>query len=154
MALGQLPGSGSDYDSEDESGAIFADINITPLTDIFLVLLIIFMVTSSIAVDDFDKARASGVKVNLPKGATKEIDTIAKSLVISVMADGKIMVQGEVRNAGDLQAMFKSAFVSDPMTQVIIEADEGVNHGSVVAVMNLAKESGLSKLAIATNSGE
>jgi biopolymer transport protein ExbD len=85
MALGKLP------DDTGGGDAIFADINITPLTDIFLVLLIIFMVSSSVIVET---ASREGVKVNLPKGATKELDPGAKSLVVSILKSGEIMVAG------------------------------------------------------------
>src|SRR5688572_31571020 len=112
MALGRLP----DEDSGD--GAIFAEINITPLTDIFLVLLIIFMVSSSVMVET---ASRTGVKVSLPKGATKEIDPGAKSLVISVLTTGEIMVQGQRVKFEELAGLFKSAVAKDAQTQVITE---------------------------------
>jgi len=144
MALGRLP------DEDSGEGAIFADINITPLTDIFLVLLIIFMVSSSVMVET---ASRTGVKVNLPKGATKEIDPGAKSLVVSVLTTGQIMVNGNPVQAADLEKVFLSAVAKDNQTQVIIEADEGVKHGTVVAIMNTAKQVGLSRLAIATKGG-
>jgi biopolymer transport protein ExbD len=141
MALGKLP------DDEVGEGAIFADINITPLTDIFLVLLIIFMVTSSVMVETASRA---GVKVNLPKGATKEVDPGAKSLVVSITKAGAIMVAGAPVAEADLKNLFVSAVAKDASTQVIIEADEGVTHGVVVHVMELAKDTGLVRLAIAT----
>lgn len=145
MALGKLP------EAEGEgNGGIFADINITPLTDIFLVLLVIFMVSSSIAVESASRA---GVRVNLPKGATREIDPAAKSLVVSMTKAGELMVQGQPVQRTDLERLFRSAFARDPNTQVVIEADEGVLHGDVVGVMELAKVTGLSRLGIATRAG-
>jgi biopolymer transport protein ExbD len=143
MALGKIP----DDDGHGGEGAIFAEINITPLTDIFLVLLIIFMVSSSVMVQT---ATRGGVKVNLPKGATSEIDPGIKSIVVSVTAAGQILVQGKPTAMEDLDGVFASNFARDPLTQVIIEADEGVAHGKVVGVMERAKRAGLSKLAIAT----
>jgi biopolymer transport protein ExbD len=143
VAMGKVPG-------DEEEGGIFAEINITPLTDIFLVLLIIFMVSSSVMAET---AARSGVKVNLPKGANQEIDPGAKSLIVSVTTGGQIMVQGQPVKLEDLDNVFASAAARDPSTQVIIEADEGVKHGLVVGVMEKAKRSGLSKLAIATKGG-
>jgi biopolymer transport protein ExbD len=142
MAMGRLPD-----DESGNEGAIFAEINITPLTDIFLVLLIIFMVSSSVMVETASRA---GVKVNLPKGAQSEIDPGAKSMVVSITSGGEVLVQGQPTRIEDLDGVFTSAFARDPMTQVIIEADEGVKHGRVVTVMERAKRAGLSKLAIAT----
>ena len=143
MATGKIP----DDDGHGGEGAIFAEINITPLTDIFLVLLIIFMVSSSVMVQT---ATRGGVKVNLPKGATSEIDPGIKSIVVSITAAGEILVQGKPTPAEQLDGVFASAFAREPLTQVIIEADEGVTHGKVVGVMERAKRSGRSKLAIAT----
>jgi biopolymer transport protein ExbD len=143
--------SGPSGDEGDEGGGgIFAEINITPLTDIFLVLLIIFMVSSSVMVETASRA---GVKVNLPKGANQEIDTSAKSLVVSVTTQGDVLVQGQKVSLEDLDGVFRSAFAKDPATQVIIEADTDVTHGTVVSVMERAKRAGLSKLAIATKGG-
>ena len=108
------------------------------------------MVSSSVIVES---ASRTGVKVNLPKGATKEIDPGAKSLVVSVLTTGEIMVNGNRVATSDLEKLFVSAFAKDAQTQVIIEADEGVKHGTVVAIMNTAKQVGLSRLAIATKGG-
>jgi biopolymer transport protein ExbD len=153
MALGKLP-------DDEETGAIFAEINITPLTDIFLVMLIIFMVSSSVAVERATQAveraataQRSGLKVNLPEGAAKEIDPGSNSLVVGIMADGEIVVNGQKVAEPDLQNLFRSAFAKDKATQVVIKADAGVHHGRVVGVMELAKEVGLSHLAIATKGG-
>jgi biopolymer transport protein ExbD len=142
--MGKLP------DDEAGEGGLFAEINITPLTDIFLVLLIIFMVSSSVMVETASRA---GVKVNLPKGANQEIDPGAKSLVVSVTTNGQVMVQGQATTLDALDNVFRSAFAKDPTTQVIIEADQDVTHGTVVGVMERAKRAGLSRLAIATKGG-
>ncbi len=144
MALGRLP------DDDAGEGAIFAEINITPLTDIFLVLLIIFMVASSVVVET---ASRQGMKVNLPKGATKDIDPGAQSMVVSILKTNQMFVSGQEIKEADLKALFVSAVAKDPSTQVIIEADEGVTHGTVVHVMEMAKDSGLVRLAIATRGG-
>jgi biopolymer transport protein ExbD len=134
--------------TEDAGEEIFADINITPLTDIFLVLLIIFMVTSSVMATDAG-ARA-GVKVNLPRGATKEISTTAHDVTVAITTDGKMVVDGKEVSADKLKATFDAARARDPETQVVVQADEATHHGRVVAVMELAKAAGLRRLAIAT----
>ena len=136
--------------SEEGGGeeGIFAEINITPLTDIFLVLLIIFMVTSSVMAADAG-ARA-GVKVNLPRGATKEITTGKSDITVAITTDGKMVVDGKEVGADTLSKMFQDARAKDADTQVIVQADEATHHGRVVAVMELAKAAGLRRLAIAT----
>ena len=142
MALG---GPKSEEGGDD---GIFAEINITPLTDIFLVLLIIFMVCSSVMAAD-QSARA-GVKVNLPRGATKEISTTASDITVAITTEGKMVVDGKEVSADTLQARFAEAHAKDAETQVIVQADEATHHGRVVAVMELAKAAGLRRLAIAT----
>ena len=132
---------------EGGEGELFADINITPLTDIFLVLLIIFMVTSSVMATDGARA---GVRVNLPKGAAKEISTTAKDVTVAITTDGKMVVDGTEVSADTLRGIFASAAGRDPDTQVVVQADEATHHGRVVAVMELAKAAGLRRLAIAT----
>ncbi len=158
MGLGTLP-----EDSEEGEEAIFAEINITPLTDLFLVMLIIFMVSASVAVDNATKASnalsdkvatetRAGLKVNLPSGAAQEIDPTAASLIVQISSEGKILIQNQEIADGDLEKVFQSAFVSNKDTQVILRADMGVSHGKVVAVMERAKRVGLTRLAIATRS--
>jgi biopolymer transport protein ExbD len=143
MAIGKVPGEG---ELSDEEG-IFAEINITPLTDIFLVLLIIFMVTSSVMAD---AGARSGLRVNLPKGATKEVQISKKDLTIAMAPDGKMVVRGQAVDAAQLQKLLDEAKAENPETQVIIQADETTHHGRVVSVMELAKTVGLHRLAIAT----
>ena len=126
---------------------LFADINITPLTDIFLVLLIIFMVTSSVMATDGARA---GVRVNLPKGATRELSANAKDVTVAITTDGKMVVDGKEVSADTLRKIFDDARARDAETQVVVQADEATHHGRVVAVMELAKAAGLRRLAIAT----
>ena len=134
-------------DGGEDEGGLFAEINITPLTDIFLVLLIIFMVTSSVMVDE---GARSGVTVNLPKGSTKDVSPGAADITVAVTSDGKLVVDGKPIEPDQLRAMFDKAKLKDPETQVIVQADEATHHGRVVGVMELAKAAGLRRLAIAT----
>jgi biopolymer transport protein ExbD len=145
MAIGKVPGAGDHGGGDEEE--IFAEINITPLTDIFLVLLIIFMVTSSVMAD---AGARSGLRVNLPKGATKEVNIGQKDLTIAIGQDGKMVVKGQALDANELGKVLTAAFNENPDTQVIIQADEATHHGRVVSVMELAKSVGLRRLAIAT----
>ena len=153
MAIGKLP----DADLEGDEDSIFAEINITPLTDIFLVLLIIFMVGTTIAAEklkmETEEEKSSGLKVNLPSGDAHEIDPGRRSLVVSIGQDGQIEVNGKRVNDRELEGAFLSAFTQDNNTQIVLKADAGVNHGRVVGVMERAKRIGLHRLAIATRGG-
>jgi len=141
MAMG---GPGDELDAE---GGVFADINITPLTDIFLVLLIIFMVTTT-AIHE-QAAEKGGFKVSLPKSG-KGDPTAPRDLSVAILADGRVVVGGQVVEEAALRQRFEEAHGRSADTVVLVQADEGVPHGRVVAVMDLARRAGLSRLAIAT----
>jgi biopolymer transport protein ExbD len=165
MAIGKLPDS--DDGGEEGGESIFAEINITPLTDVFLVMLIIFMV-SALAVqvearqqqkkvsqqqqqDELEKK--SGIKVNLPSGQSTELDPSKASLVLVVPINGDVVVGGKAISDGDLDGLFRAAFTKDKSTQVVLKADKGVQHGRVVNLMERAKQAGLTRLAIGTSGG-
>ncbi|MBK9031119.1 MAG: biopolymer transporter ExbD [Myxococcales bacterium] len=157
-----------DAAAEDDDGAgLFAEINITPLTDVFLVMVIIFMV-SALAVQaeaNNDKKKAqevsekveaekrSGLNVSLPTGAAQEIDVTKASLVLVIPVEGDLAVDGKIVRDADLDNLFRAAFTRDKNTQVVLQADKGAVHGRVVNIMERAKAAGLTKLAIGTAGG-
>jgi len=141
------------HHDEEEGPAVFADINITPLTDIFLVLLIIFMVTTTAAVEAGQGAGA-GVRVDLPKGTSRELRTAPRDFPVAILADGRTVIEGKVVDASELRTRFQKLLKDAPEAQVIIQADTGVAHGRVVEVMELAKGAGIERLAIATEADE
>lgn len=164
MAIGKLP---DDDGGGDDSGgeSIFAEINITPLTDVFLVMVIIFMV-SALAVQvearrekqkvkkddqEAEVEKKSGLKVNLPSGAAQEIDTSKQSLVLVIPISGDVSIGGKLMHDDQLDAVFHAAFQRDKATQVVLKADRGVAHGRVVNIMERAKQAGLTHLAIGTS---
>lgn len=136
---------------EEEGDGLFAEINITPLTDIFLVLLIIFMVTSSVMAE---QGARSGMNVNLPKGAAKELQAGGHDVTVAVTSGGDVVVDGKKVDGEQLKAIFLAAKAKNEEAQVIVQADEATHHGRVVSVMELAKSVGLRRLAIATRRGK
>src|SRR5207237_3835138 len=130
MALSGPHGSHHhDDDSGDAPPAVFSDINITPLTDIFLVLLIIFMVTSTAAVEAGQGGAGAGVRVDLPKGAARELKAQARDFPVAILQDGRTVIEGKVVDAGALRERFQKLLKDAPEAQVIIQADTGVMHG-------------------------
>jgi biopolymer transport protein ExbD len=146
MALGKVPGS----EPEEGGDGVFAEINITPLTDIFLVLLVIFMVTSTVIVRQADGSGGAknGIKVNLPQGSSADVTVKSADLPVAILSDGRIALSGTVVSTDELKAAFDKAKTENPATLVVVQADEGVPHGKVVEVMELAKGAGLGQLAI------
>src|SRR5438093_3821469 len=119
----------SHHQDEEEFGpSVFSEINITPLTDIFLVLLIIFMVGSSIVVEQA-QGGGTGVRVDLPKGAAKELHAAPTDFPVAIMKDGTIVAEGKAVEIGALKERFAKLVKDSPDSQVIIQADTGVQHG-------------------------
>ena len=141
------------HHDDDEGPGIFGEINITPLTDIFLVLLIIFMVTSTALVEQGQGGTGAGVRVDLPKGAAHEIAQAASDFSVVITADGQIVVEGKSVDLDALRARLSRLINLAPHVQVIIQADTGTHHGRVVEVMEVAKSAGVERLAIATEDG-
>lgn len=146
MAISGPSGGGDGGDPTSEDG-VFSEINITPLTDIFLVLLIIFMVTSSVIVNSGSGVK-SGLKITLPQGSAADVSATDKDLVIAVLSDGRFVLAGDVVDRSALEATLKSTHDAHPNTQVVVQADEGVPHGKVVEVIELAKAAGLAQIVI------
>lgn len=130
MAGGKLGG--------DDDG--MTEINILPLVDIILVVLIIFMVTTSYIV-------APSIKINLPDAATGDA-TEPSSLAISVTADGALLLDGRPIDEPSLRAAVKAARVADKNVVCLIAGDKDSRHGDVTHVIDLVKQEGVAKFAI------
>lgn len=149
MSMGRIPDSTQGEGIDD---GVVAEINITPLTDIFLVLLIIFMVTSSALVE---AGGQTGVKVDLPgEGTSSEKIGASHELVVAILEDGRAISGGQALDEEGLLSLFDTAARLSGETTLILQADKGVPHGRVVQVMELAKSKGLANLAIATQAGD
>ena len=138
--------------SEDESDTIVADINVTPLTDVFLVLVVIFMISALAAQceRERDAEAARRVELRLPPGVQHELDPREPAFVIDVPLAGGAIVAGKPVADDELDRMFRAAAARDREMRVILRADRGVPHGRVVDLMNRARRAGLVQLAIGT----
>jgi biopolymer transport protein TolR len=124
----------------DENSGIMAEINITPLTDIFLVLLIIFMITSSAMVE-------SGGKVNLPKAVATQSE--ARGTTVTLTPKHEIYVNQKKVGEESLEATLKDALSTSSDKTVILRGDKDVLLGETVKVMSIIKRAGASEIAIA-----
>lgn len=123
--------------SENEA---IADINVVPLVDIILVVLIIFMVTAPM----FMKPT---INVNLPKAASGD-KTAPSKLNIALTADGRINMNGAFVDEAAVSAKAKEEAEKNPDVQAIISADKDVIHGKVVSLLDIVKTAGVRKFAI------
>lgn len=133
------------FKSTDDNDAI-ADINVVPLVDIILVVLIIFMVTAPM----FMKPT---INVNLPKASSGEQTTPTK-LNIGLTADGRINLNGTFVDEDAVKARALEEVAQNPDVQAIISADKDVPHGKVVGVLDIVKASGVKKFAISIDKGK
>jgi biopolymer transport protein ExbD len=136
--MGAKPIGGDDEEGDD----IVAEINVTPLTDIFLVLLIIFMVTSSVIVEE-------GKNIDLPDAAVAE-DTTPKGVTVSLSAEGEILVNDVVAEDGTVLRLLEIALDKAEDKIVILRGDESVLLGRAVNVLDLAQKAGAKGIALAT----
>jgi biopolymer transport protein ExbD len=130
--------TGGDADDDD----LISGINVTPLVDIVLVLLIIFMVTATYIV------RAS-IEVDLPRTAHGgEATGTGTILSVVVTRDGQVWLDGARRSEDELVARTKAAVARDADARAIISADKGALHGAVVRVIDLVRGAGVTRFAI------
>ncbi|MFT5443796.1 MAG: biopolymer transport protein ExbD [Myxococcota bacterium] len=131
---------GGDLDGDGDD--IVAEINVTPLTDIFLVLLIIFMVTSSVIVEE-------GKNIDLPDASVAE-DTTPKGVTVSINAEGEIMVNDVVAEPGEVLRLLEVAIKKAEDKIVILRGDSSVALGRAVNILDLAQQAGAKGIAIST----
>lgn len=117
------------------------DINVTPLVDVALVLLIIFLATSYLIAQQ-------SLKVELPR-ASKTVPTEARTVAVVVRASGEILLDGRVLQPSELQPELEAMRRERPGLQVVVGADRQVVHGRVVDVMDAARMAGIERVAIA-----
>lgn len=125
-----------------EDDGVIGEINLTPLVDIMLVLLIIFMVTSSVSLE-------SGLDIDLPKTRGKTSLHEAQAVIISLDEKSQIFVQGLSVSWEDLEEQVRKALVQEATETVILEGDRQSTLERAIGVMEVAKRAGAKKFAIA-----
>ena len=138
MSITALPNG----DGDEDAGHIVAEINITPLTDIFLVLLIIFMVTTTVSEQE-------GKNIDLPE-ATESDDTPKKSVTVAIDAEGVIRVNDSLVQPGMLEQMIGDALEEAEEKVVILKGDKRVLLGQAVNILDIAQQKGAKGIALAT----
>ncbi len=128
----------------DNDENIMAEINMTPLIDIMLVLIIIFMVTSQISND-------SGLDIDLPKmGKGQNINGEKKQVILSLDKAGLIALNGKQINKEELKSAIADALKASGGTTVVFEGDQKTQLGEAINLMDIAKEAGAENFAVAT----
>jgi biopolymer transport protein ExbD len=119
---------------------MITDINVTPLVDIMLVLLIIFMLTANLIAKQ-------AIEVDLPKAAQGGAAT-PKTVGVTLTQQGGLYLDGKEVTPAVLRSQLAAAVRADPKTQVMIAADKDTSHGRVVWVIDVVKSLGIGSFAI------
>jgi biopolymer transport protein ExbD len=139
MAMSPL----SDEQGRDDD--VVAEINVTPLTDLFLVLLIIFMVTST-------SLAQAGLNVNLPRSQTAAAQTTPTGVTLTVTADGNLYANDRQTTMAQLPGALRAAFAGGADRVVTIRGDERVVLQTLVQLMDVSRRAGAEKIGVATRS--
>ena len=141
---------------DEDEGSFFSEINITPLTDVFLVLLIILMVVSSSVIEDEkESAYQKGLlaeralQVMTPEGAGNE-DLVPEDVVISVLPDHTVYVEDEEVPLEDLDKRLAAVRESNPSIRVILRGDQSAPYDVIMDVLARCTRNGLTNIALAS----
>jgi biopolymer transport protein TolR len=117
-----------------------AEINVTPLVDVMLVLLIVFMVTAPLM--------TSGVNVDLPKADAKQLNSDSEPLTVSIKADGGIYLQDQQLELPELVTKLQAISSGDLTRRIFVRGDKGIQYGQVMQVMATIAQGGFTKVAL------
>ncbi len=121
---------------------LMSDINVTPLVDVMLVLLIIFMVTAPMMMQ--------GVDVNLPKTTTRHIKTKDEPLILTVNKKREVFIENHRIEINNLETKVKKIFENRRDKEILLRADKDVPYGFVIKVIARVKRAGIDKLGMVT----
>ena len=135
------------FDDNSSDSGMISQINVTPLVDVMLVLLVIFMVTAPIL--------QQGVELELPKETLSPLDGEGEQLVVSVNKSGEIFIgEGNPVEAAQVGQRVNAILATKKDKRVFIKADRGVSYGEVMAVMGSIRRAGIDKVGLITEPGD
>ncbi len=139
MAMGGIGGGGGGRNGRGRYRPL-AEINVTPLVDVMLVLLIVFMVTAPMI--------TSGVNVNLPQANAKPVNSDATPITITVNAQNQIYLQNSQVQLSNLVATLQQIAQNNTDRQVFVRGDQSVTYGDMLQVMATITQGGFTKVAL------
>ena len=137
-------GSRLPHDEDEDDAAPMSDINVTPMVDVMLVLLIIFMVAAPLM--------TSGVPVQLPKTAAAKVAQSQKPLEVSIDKDGNPFIAKDPFTAETLMPRLREIKAENPDQVVLVRGDRDVPYGKIMEVMGLVGQAGFSKVSLIAQS--
>lgn len=143
MGMGTGGSSGGNQYNRRSSQPTLSEINVTPMVDVMLVLLIIFMVSAPLM--------QQGVQVDLPKASGQSLDEQKEPVVLVVTKDKKIMINKNEIPYKNLKTKLSAIFETKSNKELYIQADQSVSYGFVAQVMAEVKKSGITKVGLVTD---
>jgi biopolymer transport protein ExbD len=128
--------------STQDSDEVLSEINVTPLVDVMLVLLVVFIVTAPLL--------TNSIPINLPKTEAVAPAEKKNPLVVSIDGKGKLFINKDEIQPDLLKSNLESAKAKDPDVRVQLQADDGVNYGEVARAMASIEKAGITKLSVIT----
>ena len=128
--------------STQDTDEVLSEINVTPLVDVMLVLLVVFIVTAPLL--------TNSIPINLPRTEAVAPAEQKDPLVVSIDGQGKLFINKDEIQPDLLQTNLQTARQKDPDVRVQLQADDGVNYGEVARAMASIEKAGITKLAVIT----
>jgi biopolymer transport protein TolR len=123
-----------------------AEINVTPLVDVMLVLLIVFMISAPLM--------QQGVQVDLPKANAGSMSEAPEQLILTVSKNRQISIAERVIPSGTLLGKLEAIAAAKPKIEVVIQADQNLSYGYIAQVMAEVKRAGISRVGLMTAPGD
>ncbi|MEN9723885.1 MAG: hypothetical protein RJB38_1871 [Pseudomonadota bacterium] len=123
-----------------------SEINVTPLVDVMLVLLIVFMISAPMM--------NQGIQVDLPKTQAQTLNDSQDPIVLTIKSNRQILLNEKLVETGSLRAQLESIGTSRPQTQVFIQADQGLPYGVIATVMAEVKRAKIQRVGLVTEPGD
>jgi biopolymer transport protein TolR len=123
-----------------------AEINVTPLVDVMLVLLIVFMISAPLM--------QQGIQVDLPKANAGSMDDAPEQLILSISKSRQISIAERTIQTGTLFNKLEAIVAAKPKIEVVIQADQTIAYGFIAQVMAEVKRAGISRVGLVTEPGD
>lgn len=132
--------------SPNKTQTALSEINVTPLVDVMLVLLIVFMISAPLM--------QQGIQVDLPKANAPSMNEVPDQLVLAVDKSRRVLLNGNVVPSGTLRTKLLAIAKAKPDVQIFIQADQSVPYGYIAQVMAEVKQAQITRVGLVTEPGD
>lgn len=137
---------GSQNGSSQKTPVALAEINVTPLVDVMLVLLIVFMVSAPLM--------QQGLQIDIPKANTGAMESKNDPVTVSVKSDKTLYLNGQALASGSLETKLRAISQAKPDVRVYVQADQSLSYGYLARVIAQIKQAGIQRVGLVTEPGQ